>query len=148
MQRHIHTTSRVGTVIEDNHISYFPAANDVWGKVMFLHPCVIVFTGVGLASHMHHGSQSHDQGGLHPGGICIQGGRCLHPGGICIQGGRCLHPGGVCIHGGGSASRRGWEDPPPEHYKIQSIRERYAFCWSAFLFGITFTEPDCYDFLN
>ena len=136
MQRHIHTTSRVGTVIEDNHISYFPAANDVWGNVMFLHPCVIVFTWVGLASHMHHLSQSHDQGGLHPGGICIQGGRCLHPG-------------GVCIHGGGSASRRGWEDPPPpEHYKIQSISERYAFYWSAFLFGITFTEPDCYDFLN
>ena len=95
MQRHIHTTSRVGTVIEDNHISYFPAANDVWGNVMFLHPCVIVFTGVGLASHMHHWSQSHDQGGLHPGGICIQGGRCLHPGGGSASTVGGLHLGGV-----------------------------------------------------
>ena len=49
-------------------IVFLPPANKIWGKVMFSHLCVILFTG---------------GGGLHPkgsasGGVCIQGG--LHPG--------------------------------------------------------------------
>ena len=45
-------------------------ANEVWGKVMVLHVCVILFTGAGEGwlPSMHH--RSHDQ---HPGGA-------LHPG--------------------------------------------------------------------
>ena len=61
---------------------FLPRANEVWGRVMFLHLCVILFTGgegVWLPN-MHY--LSHDQGGLYPGGY-IRG--ILHPGG--------LHPG-------------------------------------------------------
>ena len=47
------------------HSKILPSSNEVWGKVMFLHLCVILFPG----------------GGLHPGGrssfrwigVCIQG---------------------------------------------------------------------------
>ena len=52
----------------DNLLSkLLPPANEVWGKVMFLHLCVILFTG-GSASE----------------GVCIQGG--LHPGGSASRG--------------------------------------------------------------
>ena len=60
-------------------------ANEVWGKVMFLHMCVILFTGGWLPS-MHH--MSHVQG------VCIVG--------VWIQGDQ-THK---------SAYRRGWADPP------------------------------------
>ena len=46
-----------------------PPANEVLGKVMFLHLCVILFTG-GSASR---------EGGLHPGEVCIQGGLVRPP---------------------------------------------------------------------
>ena len=62
---------------------------------MFLHLCVILFTGVGgWLSSMHH--WSHDQGGLHPGG-----GLHLVGMGVCIQ--------GVCIGGGRADPRILWE---------------------------------------
>ena len=108
-------------------------ANEVWGKVMFLHLCVILFpVGRGWLPSMHHGS--HDQ---HPGGVCFQAGSgsrgvCLQAGsgsrgvfiqgvclrGVCLQGGSastgfayrgsasrgvCIQ--GVCLQGGGSASK-------------------------------------------
>ena len=42
-------------------ITFLPPANEVWGKVMFLHLCVILFTGGGgLCLSMHH--RSHDRG--------------------------------------------------------------------------------------
>ena len=44
-----------------------PPANEVLGKVMFLHLCVILFTGEGLASQ--HASQVTWLGGLPPGGL-------------------------------------------------------------------------------
>ena len=82
-----------------------PPANEVRGKVMSLHLCVILFTiggGVWLPS-IHH--KLHDQGGLHPVGGLPPGG--LPPGGLPPGG---LYPGvlppgwfcfrGVCIHGG------------------------------------------------
>ena len=48
----------------DNLLSkLLPPANEVWGKVMFLHLCVILFTG---------GSAS--RGGLHPGGSASRAG--------------------------------------------------------------------------
>ena len=41
-----------------------PPTNEVWGKVMFLHLCVILFTWGGLPPGR----------GLHPGeGVCLQG---------------------------------------------------------------------------
>ena len=53
---------------------FSPPANEVLGKVMFLHLCAILFTGEGL----HPGG-----GGLHPGGmgVCILGEGGLNPGG-------------------------------------------------------------------
>ena len=78
-----------------------PAANEVWVKVMFLHLCVILFTGLGVwLPNMHH--RSHDQLGLHlerglpTGGSAYRG--CLLPGPLHLE--EALHP-------GGSASRRG-----------------------------------------
>ena len=62
---------------------FLPSANEVWGKVMFLHLSV---------RHSVHG------GDLHPGG--------LHPG--CLHSGGGLHLGAL----GGSASGGGWADPP------------------------------------
>ena len=48
------------------HITFIlPPANEVWGTVMFLHLCVILFGG--WLPSMQHGS--HDEGGLHPGGL-------------------------------------------------------------------------------
>ena len=108
---------------------FFPA-NEVWGKVMFLHLCVILWRG-GFPS-MHH--RSHDQGGLPPGGVCLHGG--LHPG--------LLPPRGVCtggLHPGGSASRRsaskGRGLPPGG-----SASRRRGFASSVFCRGSPWTLPD------
>ena len=57
----------------DNNLvlSFLPPANEVWGKVMFLHLCVILFKG-GFASGKR---------GLRPGsGVCIHRKGGLHPG--------------------------------------------------------------------
>ena len=84
-----------------------PLANEVWGKVMFLQLCVILFTG-GLASQ--HASQVTWPGWSASSGVVrIQGG--LHPGEFCIL--------RVCIQGGVGQT--------PEHYRIRSISRRYAF---------------------
>ena len=48
------------------HCVLLPPANEVWGKVMFLHLCVILFTG----------------------GVCIRG-ASASKGGVCIQDGFC-----------------------------------------------------------
>ena len=48
--------------------TFLPPANEVWDKVMFLH--LSVYRGGGWLPSMHH--RSHDLGGLHPGGVCIQ----------------------------------------------------------------------------
>ena len=53
-----------------------PPANEVWGKAMFLHLCVIPFTGGG-GSLSQHASQVTWQGGLCPGGFSVQAGLCL-----------------------------------------------------------------------
>ena len=34
---------------------YLPPANEVWGKVMFLHPSAILFTGWGVSAPLHAG---------------------------------------------------------------------------------------------
>ena len=65
---------------------FLPSANEVWGKVMFLHLSV---------RHSVHGGGLHP-GGLHPG--------CLHSGGGSASGGS---GGAVGIQGGGG------QTPPP-----------------------------------
>ena len=99
-----------------------PPSNEVWGKVMFLHLSVNLFTaGIGWLPSMH--PRSHDWG------VCIQGvclqGRCLPPAGYASGGMSAsrgvLHPGvciqlGVCLQGG-------WEDPPMGYYRIRLTSE-------------------------
>ena len=71
-------------------MTYLPPANEVWGKVMFLHLCVILFTGVV-------GFQA-----------CITGHMTK---GVCIWQGVCIRRGsassGSTSGGGGSASMEG-----------------------------------------
>ena len=55
---------------------FLPPENEVWGKVIFLHPFVILFTG-----------------GVPGLGECLVPGGCLIPGGGLVQGGS--GPGGV-----------------------------------------------------
>ena len=55
--RALHVTDHI------QFMHFLPPANEVWGKVMFLHLCVILFTGGG----------------------CIQEGVCVQ--GVCIGGG-------------------------------------------------------------
>ena len=87
-----------------------PPANEVWGKVIFLHVSVILSTGGGVASQ--HASRVTWPGGLLAGErlVCMQGEGCLHPGvrGLYLAGG-----GGSASVGKGSASR-GKEGLPTE----------------------------------
>ena len=93
-------------------ISWLPAANEVWSKVIFSQACVIPPVhgegGGDWVPSMHHRSHDH--------GVCIQGGSAsrgspsggLHLEGsasrrVCIQG-FCIREGG--LHPEGSASRR------------------------------------------
>ena len=83
-------------------------ANEIWGKVMLLHTCVILFTWGCWLPSMHHRSQ--DQG-------------------FCIQGK------GACLQGKGSASRErggGWIG------QTRRVGGRYASCWNASLFETEF----------
>ena len=69
-------TSLIPTLSPKTRIHHWlPPANEVWGKVMFLHLCVILFTG-GHASQ--HASQVTWLGSLHPVGLPPGG---LPPGG-------------------------------------------------------------------
>ena len=65
---------------------FLSPANEVWGKVMFLHLCDILFTG----------------GDLHPGGSASSG-VCIHRG-VCFQGRSASEVGG----GGGVGRAPHW----------------------------------------
>ena len=91
-------------------------SSTVWGKVMFLHLCVILFMG-----------------GCLPPGVSASGG------GVCMQGGSAsrgrgwsLHQEGICIGGG-------WEDPPHRiaYYGIQST-SLHSVWWNTFCFELIF----------
>ena len=81
-----------------------PPANEVWGKVMFLHLSVILFLG-GLCPSMHH--RSHDQG-VSVQGVSIQEGLC--PGGSLSREGMGLCPGRgwVSVQGGLLPANKVW----------------------------------------
>ena len=89
----------------------FSARKRIWGKVMFLHLCVILFTGRGgfpacIIGHMTGGGWSVSSG------VCIQGR-------VCIQEG--LNTGGVCI-------QRGWADLPKIHGILWDTVIKQAVC--------------------
>ena len=81
---------------------------------MFLHLCVIRFTGGGSVS----GGSASRGWGLHPGGSASRGR-------VCIRG---VPIGGVCIQGSLTVP------PPIRYYGIQSMSGRYASYWNIFLF--------------
>ena len=140
---------------------------------MFLHLCVILFTGEGgLCPSMHH--RSHDQGGLCPGGVSLSGGLCprgvsvqggsLSKGGISVQRGLCLGglcPGGLCLRGvsvwggslfggslsGGSLSRGrvSVREIPRTETPRTVTSGRYASYWNAFLLKIIFCQQSQVD---
>ena len=107
-----------------------PPTNEVWGKVIFLHLFVILFTrgqpgpGVGVPG----------PGGSAPRGSLVS--RVSAPGGYLVPGGPL--PGGRCLAMGRSAPRWGacsWGVPgrdPPDGYCCG----RCASYWNAFLFNV------------
>ena len=109
----------IWSIGDATHLSYsLPPANEVWGKVMFLHLFVSLFTGEGVGFP-----------------ACITGDMTR---GVCIGGGvaggfpasnTCHMTEGVSIQGR-------WVDPHPKIHGIRSTSGRYAFYWNAFLFGL------------
>ena len=81
-------TGRIQTKVLATLPCSLPPANEVWGKVMFLHLCVILFTE-GLCPSMHH--RSHDRGFCVPGSMST---RSLSTGSLSrggsLSGGLCL----------------------------------------------------------
>ena len=112
--------------------SLLPPANEVWGKIIFLHLFVILFTGGGAWSW---------EGVPGPGGCLVPGGGLLWedawswgvpgPRGACQ---RVSAPGGAWSWGvsapGGVWSQGGAWWRPPDGYCCG----RYASYWDAFLF--------------
>ena len=103
-------------------VPFLPPANEVWGRVIFLHLFVILFTGEGAWS----------QGGPGPGGVPAPRGEV--PGwGVCSQGGclvsgGCLLPGGAWSLGGCLVLGGAWWRPPDGY-----CCGWYASYWNAFL---------------
>ena len=111
----------------DSDFNFLPPANEVWGKVIFLHLFVILLAeGVpGLG------------GGAWSWGVPGPGG-CLVPRGVPGPGGGCLLRG--CVPALGGAWSRGVPggDPRRDGYCCR----RYASYWNAFLFKILFNLLD------
>ena len=111
------------------NLEFFPPANEVWGKVIFLHQFVILFTWGGRAWLLRGGMR-----GCSRGGMCgCSGGACVvAPGGhVWLLGGRAwLLPGGCVVAPGGACmvffSFFGYNE-------IRSMSGRYASYWNAFL---------------
>ena len=77
-----------------NFMQFLPPANEVWGKVIFLHLFVILFMGEGVPGPRGWGVPGRGvpgRGGLLRGGVPASGG------GTCSQG--CLLPGGAWSRG-------------------------------------------------
>ena len=111
--RPLHTLKKLA-----QKLTFLPPANEVWGKVIFLHLSVILFTGWVPGPG----------GCLVPGGtwswrVCSGGGGAWSWG-VCSE--ECLVPEGVCSQGGA------WWRTPQDGY----FCGRYASYWNAFLFFI------------
>ena len=128
-----------------------PPANEVWGKVIFLHLFVILFTG-GHA-WLQGGMRGCRRGAcvvagghawLYGGHAWLLGGACVVARGACmVARGACMvAPGGVCVCGcsggacvvapGGCVVLRG--GVRGFFHEIRSMSGRYASYWNAFLF--------------
>ena len=104
-----------------------PPANEVWGKVIFLHLCVILFTG-GVPGQVPPGRYT-PRAGTRPGRYTpwqVHPHRQVHPPGRYTPP-RQVHP---------------WQvhTPPTVHAGIRSTSGRYASYWNAFLFCNFFAE--------
>ena len=94
------------TCIFEWYFRYLPPANEVWGKVIFLHLFVILFMGGGHAWHAWqgglwgmYGRGVHGRGHAWPGGHAWQGG--MRDRGACVAGGHAWPEG--CVWSGGHA---------------------------------------------
>ena len=91
-------------VLDDNYMHlqmlYLPAANEVWGKVIFSQVSVSLFTGGG---HACWEEVRMPRRVCMPGGHACQGGMC-GGGHVCLVGG-CVAGG---MHGGGHAWQERW----------------------------------------
>ena len=115
-------------------------ANEVWGKVMFLHLCVILFMGGGVGVSVPAYITGHITGASLYRGSLSKGGLCP---GVSVQGSLC--PEGVSVHGvsvqrgslsRGSLSRRvSVRETPPT---VTSGRQ--ASCWTTFLLNFSVLE--------
>ena len=116
-------------------------ANEVWGKVIFLHLFVILFTVGGLPQcmlgcHPHPPGlgtplprdQPHPPGPGTPPGPCTPRDQTHTP-----------HP-----HPPGNRHPPGPGTPPPETREIRSTRGRYASHWNAILFSQSFRVKLCW----
>ena len=81
--------------------SYLPPANEVWGKVIFLHLSVILFTGG--ACVVAGGCAWLPGACMVAGGVRGSGGACVVTGGMHGCWGACMVAGGVCMVAGGHA---------------------------------------------
>ena len=127
-----------------------PPANEVWGKVIFLHVCVILSMGGGGACMVAGGTcvvagvyAWLGGGGMHGGGgACVIGGRGHHAwllgvmhgwwGSVCGCRGLCMVVGGAWLWGG-----HAWLLGECIGYdEIRSMSGLYASYWNAFLFYI------------
>ena len=93
--------------------AFLPPAKEVWGRVMFLHLCVILFTrgeGVWLPN-MHY--RSHGQGGLYQGGAASRG---FSSGGSAS--------GAFCI--GAKGEGVGWADLPQDTWDATGYSQKVS----------------------
>ena len=126
---HLVVVSELSLRPTGNDTQFLPPANEVWGKDMFLHVSVILFTGRGVSGTPRAGTrpgQVHPPAGTPPG-------RCnplrqVHPPGRYTPL-RQVPP---------FAGRSGRYTPPAMHAGIRSTSGRYASYWNAFLFQAIF----------
>ena len=90
------TVPILGTDLHPNFTIFLPPANEVWGKVIFLHQFVILFTRGGVRGCS--GGACMVAPGGHMRG-CSGGGMCgCSKGGMCgCLGGACMVAWGVCV---------------------------------------------------
>ena len=101
-------------------------ANEVWGKVMFLHLCVILFTG-GLHSRR---------------GVCIQGGGSASGMRVCIQGRLGTPPLDTTGHG----QRAGGTPPTGIHSCLTA--DHFYYKTRTVKFGVNTEQIDVFFIIN
>ena len=101
------------------NFKFLPPANEVWGKVIFLHQFVILFTGGGVRGCLGGHARFYSGGWrawFYSEGVCM----------VLFGGHAWFYSGGVR----GFFSFFGYNE-------IRSMSGRYASYWNAFLFSLT-----------